>query len=343
MRRRRRRSSLLPRVDWRALRRPLPSIKGQAWFRAASSEPPRSHGVDHGVRWRRILALGLAALELCVLVGTLVYPGFTVRHVEVSGRHRLEAAQVVSAAGLAQGGSIFGVDPVAVEARLQKSTWIRSSQVSAELPDTVLIRVDEWQPVAVYQPAGGRAYFLSDQAVALGPLGQHDAQGELLPVKALQADEPRPGARVLDPRLLTALVNIQRTLPRLIGQDVKLFTVDSCGNLTLVATRGWQAQFGRMLTGEEIATLHDKVAALRAVAPNVDYNSQDLQTVNVMNPAAVAVRVKSKTTPAPVTTPTPSPTPAPTGHAGPVRIEVSAPAPGWAAPAAPAAQTPACR
>jgi cell division septal protein FtsQ len=294
------------------------------------------------VRWRRFLALGLASLELALLLVVLLNPALTVRHVDVSGEHRLQAAEVISAAGLAHGGPIFGVDPSAVEARLQRSTWVRSSQVSAQLPDRVLIRVDEWQPVAVYQPASGRAYFLSDQAVALGPLGDQDAPGELLPVQGLQAGEPRPGVRVLDPRLLTALVNIQRTLPRLIGQDVKVFTVDSCGNLTLVSARGWQAQFGRMLTGEEISTLHDKVAALRAVAPNVDYNSQDLQSVNVMNPAAVAVRVKPKATPVPAAS-TPAPTPAAPTRAGPVRIDASPAAPGPSGQPAPAAQTPACR
>jgi cell division protein FtsQ len=338
----RRRSSLLPRVDWRSLRRPLPSIKGEAWFRSASTSglPSRPRVVDRGFRWRRTLALGLAGVELAALLVALFQPFLTVRHVEVSGGRRMAAAQIVKTAGLAQGGTIFAVDPPAVEARLESSTWIRQARVSAQLPDTVAIHVDEWQPVAVYQPAAGRPYFLSDQAVALGPLGDHDAQAGLLPVQALQAGEPRPGARVLDPRLLTALVNIQRTLPRLIGQDVKLFTIDSCGNVTLVSAKGWQAQFGRMLTGEEIATLHDKVAALRAVAPDVDYNSADLQYVNVMNPAAVAVRVKARSTPAPAT---PAPTPVPAAHAGPIRIAASASPVAASGQQAPAAQPAVCR
>jgi cell division protein FtsQ len=340
LRLKRRRSSLLPRVDWRSLRRPLPSIKGEAWFRGATTAPPRSQAVDRGVRWRRRLALGLAGVELVALLVALFQPFLRVRHVEVSGEHRLNAARVVSDAGLAPGGPIIAVDPAAIKARLETSTWIRFAQVSARLPDTVRIHVDEWQPVAVYRPAAGRPYFLSDRAVALGPLGDQDAAADLLPVQGLQASEPRPGARVLDPRLLTALVNIQRTLPRLIGQDVKLFTIDSCGNLTLVSAKGWQAQFGRMLTGEEIATLHDKVAALRAVAPDVDYNSADLQYVNVMNPAAVAVRVKPKSTPVPAT---PAPTPVATARGGPVRIDASPQPQAAAGQQAPTVQPAACR
>jgi hypothetical protein len=175
--------------------------------------------------------------------------------------------------------------------------------------------------------------------VALGPVGEQAAASGLVPVQALQAGEPRLGARVLDPRLLTALVNIQRTLPRLIGQDVKIFTIDSCGNLTLISVRGWQAQFGRMLTAEEIATLHDKVAALRAVAPDVDYNSADLQYVNVMNPAAVAVRVKPKSTPVPAS---PAPTPTANARGGPVRIDAAPSAQPSSSQVAPAAQQAAC-
>jgi cell division septal protein FtsQ len=336
-------------VDWRSLRRPLPIVTGEAWFRGRGGRPRRSRVVDHGVRWRRILALSFAAPELAALVVALAHPALTVRHIDVTGQHRLQAAEVVSRSGLDLGGSIFAVDPSFAQARLERSTWVRSSQISPQLPDRVVIRVDEWQPVAVYQPANGHPYFLSDQAVALGPVGEKDGSDGLLPVQGPQASEPRPGARVIDPRLLTALVNIQRTLPRLIGQEVKIFTVDTCGNLTLVSSRGWQAQFGRMLTGEEIATLHDKVAALRAVAPEVDYNSPDLQTVNVMNPAAVAVRIKSKATPAPTPSPTPSPlaspVPSPGARSGPVRIETSPAAPAAAGPpgSGPAIQGPACR
>jgi hypothetical protein len=91
-----------------------------------------------------------------------------------------------------------------------------------------------------------------------------------------------------------------------------------------------------MLTGEEIATLHDKVAALRAVAPEVDYNSPDLQAVNVMNPSAVAVRVKQKPTPTPRATPSPSSSAS--ARSGPVRIQTSA-----SASPAPVGQVDACR
>jgi hypothetical protein len=87
-----------------------------------------------------------------------------------------------------------------------------------------------------------------------------------------------------------ALVNLQRQLPGLIGQQARSFTVDACGNLTLVVARGWQVQFGRVLTPEELAALPEKVAALRqAQAGGVNYDDPRLRYVNVMNPSAVAI------------------------------------------------------
>jgi POTRA domain, FtsQ-type len=297
--------------------------------------------VDDGARWRRAGALAVGGVGLVVLVVSITAPAFQVRRIEVSGAHRLAASQVVTSAGLVHAGSVFAVDPSAIERRLGRSAWVRSASASVVLPDVVTIRVEEWQPVATYRAANGPAYYLSDRAVALGPVIQGQGGG-LLDIAGPQQSDPKAGQRALDPQLLTALVNIQRTLPRLIGQEVKVFEIDGCGNLTLVSGRGWQAQFGRMLTSEEVATLHDKVTALRSVAPDLDYNSPQLDTVNVMNPSAVAVRVKPKTPPAPAAAPA-----APSAHSGPVRLPPAAATP--ATPAAPAAptgptiQVPACR
>ena len=336
MKRRRRRSSLLPWPALRSLRRPRRPVKGAAWFRGGSHHrPPR--GVDRGSGWRRLLAGGVALAELTLLVVALAHPAFRVQHVDVSGTHRLAASEVVAGAGLSNPGSIFTVNPSGVSGRLKRSTWVRSSTVSESLPDRVLVRVEEWQPVAVYQSSSGHPFFLSEEAVALGPAGAPEAAAGLLLVQGPQTADPKLGQRVLDSRLLVALVNIQRTLPRLIGQDVKGFTIDGCGNLTLVSVRGWSVQFGRMMTGEEIATLGDKVSALRAVAADIDYNSPDLQAVNVMNPAAVAVRVKSKPTPVPARA-GPSPSSSPSSRTGPVRIQASA-----SASPAPPAPVEACR
>jgi hypothetical protein len=102
-------------------------------------------------------------------------------------------------------------------------------------------------------------------------------------------------------------------MPGLIGQEVSGFVFDSCGELTLVAKKGWKVYFGRVLTPEEFATLRDKLTALKAIAGQVNYNSADLEYVNVMNPteAAVGYRSREPAAPSPAAGATPAPTPAP--------------------------------
>jgi cell division septal protein FtsQ len=225
--------------------------------------------------------------------------------------------QAVRAAGLLNGGSVLSVDGEADRQLLLNQTWVRTASVVPELPGTVLIQINEWQPIAGYHSgASTKLLYLSDQAVVLGPASSVTG---LVLVQGPSGPDPRVGDRPLDAQLLTALVNIQRDLPGLIGQEVASFIVDSCGELTLISKRGWKVYFGRVLTPEEFATLRDKLAALKAISgnSNVNYNSVDLQYVNVMNPAEPAVAYKPHPTPSPSPSPgaspqpTASPTPAP--------------------------------
>ena len=288
---RRRRSARGSRPDWRSLHERRAPLTGQSWFRGSRRRVRRE--VDTGQRSRRLLAVVGAAGEVALLGLLLFGPLLPVRGVEVRGNHRLAAAEVVAAAGLRAPGSIFALDPGAAERRLESSPWIRTASVSTRLPAGVTIRIEEWQPVAVYQPGTGSPWYLSDQAVALGPVVSGADQDGLLDVKGPSGRAPSPGQQVLDERLLVALVNIQRALPDILGQDGRSFQVDSCGNPTMSAGRGWKAQFGRVLTPEEFASLKDKVAALKAVSARVNFDSPDLDYVNVMNPTQVAVMTRS--------------------------------------------------
>jgi hypothetical protein len=247
-----------------------------------------------------------------------------VQQVRVEGNRRVPADQVAALAGLGSA-SLFAVDPGAVAGRVGASPWIRTAKVGTGLPHGVTIRVEEWQPVAAYHPGPGRPWYLSDQAVALGPEGGSGQDPDGLVQVQGPAQKPiRQGQQVLDARLLVALVNIRRDLPDVIGQDVRSFQLDSCGNLTMVAGRGWKAQFGRVLTPEEFASLRQKVAALKAVSAKVNYDSPDLDYVNVMNPTQVAVMTRSSeralaaASPRPSASPSPGGSPKPAAGAGPV-------------------------
>jgi len=305
----RRRRSLVPRPAWpRDLERTEP-LRGQVWTRSERGlrEPD--------VHWAwRALSAGAAVAEVALLAWLWFGPALSVKTVEVTGSQHLTAQQVAHAAGLDGSASIISIDGLSERDRLLQQVWVRTASVQPELPGNVVVRVAEWQPVVAYH-AGGSAsvYLLSSQAVVLGS----GAGGALVQVQGPAGPNPRVGDRPLDPTLLTALVNIQRDFPSLVGQSVAGFIFDSCGDLTLVATRGWRVYFGRVLTPEEFTSLNEKLAALKAIAGNgnVNYGSTDLEYVNVMNPAEPAVGYRSKEpaapSPAPGASPGPSPSPSP--------------------------------
>jgi cell division protein FtsQ len=304
----RRRKSFLPRAPWpRGVERTEP-LRGQVWTRSevALHEP--------GVHWGwRGLATVAAALEISLLVWLWFGPALAVRSVDVVGAHHMTPAQVAQYAGVHGGDSVLSIDDTAAQRRLQDQVWVRTAKVQTQLPGTVVVQVSEWQPVAAYHAGTSKKLFwLSSQGVVLGPTanggGMVDIQGPAGPAGA----DPRPGDRALEPQLLTALVNMQRAMPTLVGQDVTGFIFDSCGDLTMLAKRGWRVYFGRVNTPEEFAALREKLAALKAIAGsgNVDYSSADLEYVNVMNPSEPAVGYKSRepgpASPTPGTSPPPN-------------------------------------
>jgi hypothetical protein len=309
MRMRRRSSSAMPRLPWpNRLERTEP-LKGQLWTRSEKSTRPPD------VPWpARLLATCAAALEISLLAWLWFGPALGLRTVEVYGTRHLTAREVATAAGIS-GGSVVSVDGISAQDRLLDQVWIRAAIVEPELPGTVVIRVSEWEPVAVYHAGQStKLFLLSSQAVVLGASA---AGGGLLDIQGPTGSDPHVGDRPLDPQLMTALVNIQRSLPTLLGQDVAGFIFDSCGDLTMIAKKGWRVYFGRVLTPEEFLGLRDKLSALKAIAGKsmVDYGSSDLLYVNVMNPSEPAVGYKSRQpappSPSPGATPAPSPSPIP--------------------------------
>jgi hypothetical protein len=301
-----------PRINWRQDVESKDQLKGHVWTRSEKSLRPPD------VPWPLRAVAVLAAVVECAALGWLWFgPALAVRDVSVVGAQHMTSAQVLAAAGLTEGSSVLSVDVQSDRQRLLNQTWVRAATVQPQLTGTIVVQISEWQPIAAYHAGKStKVLLLSNQAVVLGPAA---SAGNLVDVQGPSGQDPRVGDRPLDPVLLTALVNIQRGFPTFLGQEVAGFIFDSCGELTLISKRGWKAYFGRVLTPEEFAALRDKLAALKAIAGNasgaVDYNSPDLDYVNVMNPAEPAVGFRFAAPPSPSPAPAgapPTPTPAPT-------------------------------
>ena len=95
-------------------------------------------------------------VSLVIVIGALALLGvkllsreFHVRAVLVSGNYHLDQKDVIEAAGIAKGDSLFDVPLNQIEERLKKNEWIKTAALRKQYPGTVVIRIDEAVPKAL--------------------------------------------------------------------------------------------------------------------------------------------------------------------------------------------------
>jgi cell division protein FtsQ len=109
----------------------------------------------------------LAGLAIGEGIGKL---GFTLRHVETRGNHRVSTQAIYDIAFDQQSSAMPLVDLDGTRERLPHLPWIREARVSRRLPDTIVVEVIERVPVAVWQQ-NGRFSLVDADGVVLEPVG----------------------------------------------------------------------------------------------------------------------------------------------------------------------------
>ncbi len=99
---------------------------------------------------------------------------FFISSIKVQGASRLTKKDIVDFSGIKQGDNIFSVDLKAVSGRLNSHPWIKFAEVERRLPDTILIRVDERQPVALAR-VNGTLFLVDKDGTCFKPLEESDA------------------------------------------------------------------------------------------------------------------------------------------------------------------------
>lgn len=161
--------------------------------------------VRRGTVTGRLPAL-LLAVGLCVLLaGFLSEHEFTVRSVVVHGNRLAFVDGVVASSG-ALGQPLFWLDTAAVARRVAAHPAVVSADVRAELPDRVVIRLVEREPVMVWRTTEGSV--LVDREGWVVALGDDPS---LLHVELAGAPLPEPGQRI-DERTVAALQTVASAL-----------------------------------------------------------------------------------------------------------------------------------
>lgn len=103
--------------------------------------------------------------------------GFKIEHVDIEGRHETSPDDLRGALALDQGAPIFGFDSAAAHERLKKLPWVHGATIERHLPDTVLLRIVERKPIALWQLEG--KFSLIDTEGAVIPIDDVGRYGKL--------------------------------------------------------------------------------------------------------------------------------------------------------------------
>ena len=162
---------------------------------------------------RRLKRLGVlvavAALALATAI-VLRSPVLDVDAVAVDGARNISAETIQEVTGIGVGSPLLLADLEAAEVALEALPWVADAQVSRDLPDRVVVEVDERVPAAVVRL--GRDQLLVDGSGRVLVVGDPTAyppavasQPAFIPVLAPDTERiPEPGA-VVDRRLIDAI------------------------------------------------------------------------------------------------------------------------------------------
>ena len=108
-------------------------------------------------RLRVLLILGGFVLAALLSWGATRTPLLNVDTLRITGTSRTTPADIATASGLERGMAMFDVHTEAARRRIEAMPWVRRAQVKREWPSTVVVDVQERQPVATLPGQGGVA------------------------------------------------------------------------------------------------------------------------------------------------------------------------------------------
>ena len=140
-------------------------VAGQRVGRSKRPRPARR------ARVRRLLGVVLAIIVLTAAGGgalhwVLTTQRFAVASVEVRGVSRVPADQILAVAAIPRGSNIFKLDTMGVIGRVESLPEIRRADVVRELPNRVVISVEERRPFTLVH--GGRLHWMDEEGRLLG-------------------------------------------------------------------------------------------------------------------------------------------------------------------------------
>ncbi len=87
-------------------------------------------------------------------IGQTAQAGLRIDDIFVTGRAQTTRDDLLAALRLTRGAPMFGFDPEAARARVEKLPWVKDAVVERMLPGTVMLHIEERRPLALWQNQG---------------------------------------------------------------------------------------------------------------------------------------------------------------------------------------------
>jgi len=201
----------------------------------AAPPPPRrrrriSPALRHAARWAIVVVLAIGCYGGVVLsrlpIGQAVLAGavdralaasaalgLVVGDIAVEGRETTDRATIMAALAAERGTPILAVSPSRAKEKLESLPWVRSATIERRLPGTLVVRLVERHPLAVWQHAGKHELI--------------DREGAVIPVRDLTRFARLPTVVGDDAAShATALIDMLAREPELAGRVTAAVRVD---------------------------------------------------------------------------------------------------------------------
>ncbi|MBP1710688.1 MAG: cell division protein [Deltaproteobacteria bacterium] len=224
------------------------------------------------LRRRMIDALGeslgaLGLLAAATVLGALfVYaysaimsaPYFSIREVSVRGVKELTEKDILAVAKIRMRSNILSVNTDAVAKRISENPWIKSVYVGRELPDRLVLEVQERTPVALVKQAGA-LYLMDVDGFVFKKLSRAD-EVDLAILSGVDVRAKSPS--VLVGEALKLLERLSAADQHTFLGEVSEIHVDEVFGLSILTDKGLHLKLGRENFAGKLNQLHVVLADL---------------------------------------------------------------------------------
>lgn len=139
--------------------------------------------------WKRILIMG--AVVAAVVLSMVIF--FRVENVLVTGNHYYSADEIKDAANISQGDNLLTLSRGQIAGNvIARLPYVKNVRVTRQLPDSVVIRVTEYEATYAIQDSTGAYYLITAGGKVTEPITEREAKGHIL-VQEITINPPTVG------------------------------------------------------------------------------------------------------------------------------------------------------